>query len=143
MIKVIRFGFIVTSVFVLLLTVTSCGTKERDASSITNVKLSVMAGDTVILNDVDVAVKGDSPTVIDAIRQAFEEDDGLPEIRFDRKDDPLTVLDIGEFLDNAERFWEFRLNDTPFSKTKGMAGNCRISEGDRIYFEYSTIAESE
>ena len=119
----------------------ACGAEE--SGTVTNVKLSVKAGDTVILNEVDVAVKGDAPTVMDAFRQAMDDDDAFPNVVFqeDENGDPVRVLDVGEFVDTAEKFWEFKVNDLSFNDIKKQASVYEVKEGDRIYFEYGASEE--
>ena len=122
-------------VSVMLLAVSSCSEKHEDGPAVT-VRMSITAGETIILNDVPVTVRGQDPTVIDAVLQAIEDDDGFPPVRFDEKNDPQSVLDIASFRDGSQSFWEFRVNDKSFEETKGRAGNYRIKDGDRIFYEY-------
>ena len=141
--KLIKALIVCLAVSVLCCAFASCGAGK--SGTVTNVKLTVKAGDTIILNDVDVAVTGDDPTVMSAFRQAMDDDDGFPEVRFDNDEDPTTVLDIGEFHDSTEKYWEFRVNDKSFSDIKGRANAYSVKEGDRIYFEYgaSSTADAE
>ena len=53
----------------------------------------------------------------------------------------MHVENIGDYVDSAEKFWEFRVNDIPFSEIKGAAGVYAIKEGDQIFWEYGVAAE--
>ena len=52
----------------------------------------------------------------------------------------MKVLDIASFLDTADKYWEFRVNNISFENTKGKPGEYSIKDGDRIYFEYGAAA---
>ena len=131
-----------TAVVLALGVFASCGAAKSDV--VTNVKMTVTAGDTVILKDVDVAVYADEPTVLLAFQQAMDDDNDFPEVVFTEDDEgnPVDVKDIGEFVDGTENFWEFRLNDKKFTETKGRASTTSIKEGDAIYFEYDASAKA-
>ncbi len=125
-----------SAVFLLLV---SCGeTRQPEEAGIT-VRMSVTAEGTVILNDVEVTVTDEHPTVMDAFRKAVSDDDGFPDVRYDNDDHPMSVLDVASFLENSEKMWMFRVNNKTFDSTKGRAGNYGIKDGDRIYFEYLPI----
>jgi len=140
--KIIKMTSILVCALMLLVIFASCG--QETSSVTTNVKITITAGDTVILKDVDVAVASDEPTVMQAFQQAMDDDNEFPDVRFDEDDEgnPVSVLDIGEFVDTADSYWEFRLNDKKFSETKGRASTTKIREGDRIYFEYDPEAKA-
>lgn len=130
-------------VFVMMVSVLgACG--EQKSETVTNVKITITAGDTVILKDVDVAVAADEPTVMLAFQQAMDDDDEFPDVKFNEDDEGnlIDVLDIGEFVDTAENYWEFRLNDKKFAETKGRAATTKIKEGDQIFFEYDAAAKA-
>ena len=119
----------------LLLSLAACGNIGPDREGIT-VRMTITAGDTIILNDVEIRVKAYQPTVIGAVQEAIDEDDGFPKVRFDDAERPMTVLDIGPFLDTPDKYWEFRVNDKSFSQMSGKAGDYSLNDGDRVYYEY-------
>ena len=125
---------------ILLGALVSCG--EENSGATTNVKITITAGDTVILKDVDVAVVSDEPTVLLAFQQAMDDDNEFPDVVFEEDDEGnlLGIKDIGEFKDSTEKYWEFRVNDKTFSEMKGRASDYKIKEGDQTFFEYGAAA---
>lgn len=127
----------------LIATFASCGAEKVSENAVTvNVKIS--AGGTVIFDD-EVFVNSDEPTVMKAFQQAMDNDNEFPEVVFDYDDEgnPVSVLTIGEFVDSAEKFWEFRVNDIAFADIKGRASVYAIEEGDQIFWEYGVEEAAE
>ena len=121
----------------------SCG--AQSSGKITNVTMTITAGDTVILDHVPVAVDSDEPTVLLAFQQAADDDNDFPEVGYNTDDDGniLDVTDIGEYVDSADRYWQFRVNDLSFDEIRGRASTYTIKEGDAIYFEYGASADND
>ena len=138
--KFVKIAAVVLAVVMACAVLASCGAKASGKT--TNVTISVVAGDTVILKDAPVAVVSDEPTVLLAFQQAMDDDNDFPEVVFveDEEGNLLDVKDVGEFVDTAEKYWQFRVNDLSFSDIRGRASSYTIREGDAIYFEYGAEA---
>lgn len=124
---------------VMMLSVFAACAKKNSENAVT-VTVKISAEGSVIFDD-EVVVYSDEPTVMDAFRQAMDDDDEFPMVVFDNDEDPLHVKNIGDYVDSTEKFWEFRVNDIPFADIKGAAGAYLIKEGDVIYYEYGVVVE--
>lgn len=136
--KTIRTLVICMAAVMLLAMFASCGAEKVSENAVT-VNVKITAGDTVIFDD-EVFVNSDEPTVMKAFQQAMDDDNEFPVVVFDNDENPMHVKDIGDFVD-GDKFWEFRVNDIPFSEIKGAAGVYAIKEGDQIFWEYGVAAE--
>ena len=138
--RTVKLIVLAVAVVMIISVLASCGAKASGKT--TNVTITITAGDTVILKDTPVAVVSDEPTVLLAFQQAMDDDNDFPNVVFaeDADGNPVDVQDIGEFVDTAEKFWEFRLNNQPLGSA-GKAASCKIREGDAIYFEYGATVD--
>lgn len=125
----------------LLAALASCGAEKVSENAVT-VNIKISAGDTVIFDD-EVFVNSDEPTVIKAFQQAMDDDNEFPEVEFEYDDEgnPVRVLNVGEFVDSIDKFWEFRVNDIAFADIKGQPNVYAIEEGDKIFWEYGVVEE--
>lgn len=126
-------------VAVMMLSVfAACANKNSGEAVTVTVKIS--AEGSVIFDD-EVVVYAEEPTVMDAFRQAMDDDDEFPMVVFNDDANPMHVKNIGDYVDTPEKFWEFRVNDIPFADIRGAAGSYSIKEGDVIYWEYGVVVE--
>ncbi len=88
----------------------------------------------------EVTVNADEPTVLMAVQQIMDENDDIT-IVLDDEVEPTTILDVNDYVDSADAFWEFKLNDDDYVDTKGRASTNAIKDGDVITWGYTVDAE--
>ena len=113
----------------------SCGAEKVSAT----VKISIAAGEDVILNGIEITVEGTTeqpPSVLQAIREALI----TYEIPF--TDDGASIVSIQDYAETNDElnlyFWEYTINGA--APKSGKAIDNIITDGMEISYIYSSMA---
>jgi len=133
--KTLRFIVLVLVIVMMSAMAVSCGAEKVSAT----VKISIAAGEDVILNGIEITVEGTTeqpPTVLQAIREALI----TYEIPF--TDDEASIVSIQDYAETNDEvnlyFWEYTI-DGVAPKT-GKAVDNIITDGMAISYIYSSMA---
>lgn len=128
--KKIKILSLILAVVCILPMVVACGQSNE---TVTNVTLKIKNGNGEgYLLDCTVAVKSETPCVLDAFEQACIDND----IEYTLNAEMSNVSSIGEFAETDEAFWEFTLNN---KSVKTSAVDQAIAENDIIEFVYASL----